>query len=58
MKFKNYELKTTVKDEVTQFLVQFPYVFPLQMRAYKFKELLRSERQHQMYGNVQESDEE
>ncbi len=37
MKFKNYELKTTVKDEVSQFLVQFPYVFPLQMRAYKFK---------------------
>ncbi len=44
MKFKNYEFKTNIKDDVSEFLTQFPYVFPLAIRADKFKDLLRRER--------------
>lgn len=51
MKFRTYNFKTNSKDEISQFLTQFPYVFPLAMRADKFKEIMRAERQkYQYYG--------
>lgn len=41
---KNYEFRKSIQDEVSLFLIQFPYVFSLQERALKFRQTLREER--------------